>query len=150
MEEKPKPRRGIDFIGVGVVFFCHDGNGKFVMAKRGENAKDEQGRWDIGGGGVKHGELLEEALRREVLEEYGVNIEKIDFLGFRQVRRVHNGEKTHWMAFDFKCLVDPKKVRLCEPHKFTDLQWFTFASLPKEHERHSQMGVFIENYKDKL
>ena len=43
-------QKGIDFIGITTVFFCHDGKGKFLMAKRSKNARDEHGRWDIGGG----------------------------------------------------------------------------------------------------
>lgn len=43
--------KGVDYIGVCVVYFCHDGKGEFVMAKRSSNARDEHGRWDIGGGG---------------------------------------------------------------------------------------------------
>lgn len=41
--------KGADYTGVAVVYYCHDGAGKFVMAKRSGNCRDEQGRWDIGG-----------------------------------------------------------------------------------------------------
>lgn len=37
-------KNGIDYIGVGVVFFCHDGGGNFLMNKRSKNSRDEQGR----------------------------------------------------------------------------------------------------------
>ena len=46
-------RAGISYIGTAVVFFCHDGKGNFVLSKRGENCRDEHGRWDPGGGAVK-------------------------------------------------------------------------------------------------
>ena len=45
-------KKGEDYIGVSVVYFCHDGKGNFVMAKRSENCRDEIGNWDIGGGGL--------------------------------------------------------------------------------------------------
>jgi hypothetical protein len=36
-------RKGYDYPGVAIVFFCHDGNGNFVMSKRGSQARDEGG-----------------------------------------------------------------------------------------------------------
>ena len=61
-------RKGIDYIGVGVVFFCHDGNGNFLMSKRSKNTRDEHGRWDPGGGSIELGEPVEGALEREIKE----------------------------------------------------------------------------------
>ena len=44
---------GVEYIGVGVVFFCHDGEGNFILSKRTKNTRDEHGRWDPGGGAIK-------------------------------------------------------------------------------------------------
>lgn len=54
-------KKGIDYIGVTVSFYCHDGAGNFVLHKRNHNCRDEHGCWDFGGGGLKHGETLEDA-----------------------------------------------------------------------------------------
>ena len=59
-------KRGIDFVGIGVCFFCHDGAGRVLMNKRSQNCRDEQGRWDFGGGGVEFGESITDALKREM------------------------------------------------------------------------------------
>src|SRR5436190_22133502 len=99
---------GIDYIGVGVVYFCHDGQGNCVMAKRGENSRDEKNRWDIGGGGMEFGDTPESTLRKEIAEEYGTNVLSFEYLGFRDVHRIHEGKPTHWIALDFKVLVDRK------------------------------------------
>lgn len=40
--------KGIDYIGITCIFFCHDGNGKILMHKRSKNCRDEIGNWDIG------------------------------------------------------------------------------------------------------
>jgi hypothetical protein len=45
--------KGLDYTGISVVYFCHDGNGNFLMQKRGKNCRDENGRWDIGGGALE-------------------------------------------------------------------------------------------------
>lgn len=147
-EEKPKIRRGIDAIGVGVVFFCHDGAGKYLLGKRSQNCRDEHGAWDPGGGGVEQGEMLEEALRREVNEEYGATVLSHEFLGFREVHREHNGQRTHWVAFDFKVQVDPATVRIAEPEMMDDLRWVTIDEIPEP--MHSQFPAFLEKYSERF
>ena len=141
--------KGIDYTGITVVYFCHDGKGKFVMAKRNANTKDEHGKWDIGGGGLDFGEKVEDALKREVKEEYCADIIKSEFLGFRDVHRVNEkGDKTHWIALDFKVLVNASQIVNGEPHKFDDIGWFTLDKMPAN--IHSQLPVFLANYKGKL
>ena len=62
-------KRGVDYIGVTVNFIIHDGKGNVLLQKRSQNCRDEQGRWDIGGGALEFGEKLEDAVRREVKED---------------------------------------------------------------------------------
>lgn len=63
-------KAGIDYIGITTPFYCNDGKGNFLLHKRSNNCRDEHGTWDMGGGKVELGEILEEAVLREVLEEY--------------------------------------------------------------------------------
>ncbi|HWH07035.1 MAG TPA: NUDIX domain-containing protein [Candidatus Paceibacterota bacterium] len=141
-------RKGFDYTGVTIVYFCHDGNGNFVMAKRSANCRDEHGTWDPGGGGLEFGDTVERTLRKEIREEYSTDVLDYEFLGFRDAHREHNGEKTHWIALDFKVLVDRDKVRNGEPHKFDEVAWFTLDALPSP--LHSLMPYFIEKYRDSL
>ncbi len=141
-------KKGIDFIGVCVVYFCHDGKGNILFAKRSKEARDEQGAWDIGGGGVEFGDTLENTLKKEIQEEYNAQVLNYEFLGYRDVHRFHEGKPTHWIALDFKVLIDPTNVRNNEPHKFDDIGWFTMDNLPKP--EHSQFPEFLEKYKSKL
>jgi 8-oxo-dGTP diphosphatase len=141
-------RKGIDFTGVTVVFFCHDGQGNFVMNKRSQNCRDEQGRWDIGGGAVEFDESVEECLKKEIMEEYCTTIKDIEFLGYREMHREHDGQKTHWIGLDFKVLIDREKVAIGEPHKMEEIGWFTLDNLPDP--MHSQAPFFLEKYKEKL
>ncbi|MEX0673000.1 MAG: NUDIX domain-containing protein [Candidatus Paceibacterota bacterium] len=141
-------QKGIDYPGITVVFFCHDGQGNYVLAKRGKNCRDEHGCWDPGGGGVEHGETIEGTLRKEIAEEYCTDVLDHEFLGYRDVHRDHEGAKTHWIALDFKVLVDKDKVANGEPHKFDAIEWFRVDALPEP--MHSQPPAFFEKYKDKL
>ncbi|MDO8598844.1 MAG: NUDIX domain-containing protein [bacterium] len=144
----PKLRKGIDYTGVAVVYFCHDGSGSFVMGRRNANTRDEHGRWDIGGGGVEFGATIEETIRSEIHEEYCTDVLAFEFLGYRDVHRTHEGRPTHWIALDFKVRVDRAKVRNGEPHKFDAVEWFTLDTIPEPH--HSQLPEFLRLYDNRL
>jgi len=143
---------GIDFIGIGVVFFCHDGKGNVLMSRRNSNARNENGRWDIGGGKLELGESVEDALVREIKEEYLTDVEEKEFLGFRDVFDLVGKEgvreETHWIVLDFKVLVDREKSGNGEPHKFDDVQWFPIGNFPTP--LHSQLPTFLAKYADRL
>lgn len=141
-------KKGEDHIGVCVVYFCHDGAGNVVLSKRSRNSRDEHGRWDIGGGAVEFDESVEETLKKEVKEEYCTDVISYAFLGYRDVHRVHDGKKTHWIALDFKVLIDPKKVANGEPDKFDKVALFPRTALPEP--QHSQFPNFLNLYKDRL
>jgi len=142
---------GIDHIGVTVAFFCHDGKGNFVLAKRSVNARDEHHRWDNGGGKVELGDDVIKRLHDEIKEEYCADVLTHEFLGYRDVHRENqDGAKTHWVALDFKVLVDPAQVKNGEPHKFDDLQWFALDNVPPDEQLHSQLPGALQKYRQQL
>lgn len=140
--------KGKDFIGVTIVYLCHDGNGNFLFNKRSSNCRDEHGTWDPGGGGLEFGETVENTLKKEILEEYCTDVLGYEFLGYRDVHREHNGTKTHWVALDFKVLIDRDKVKNGELDKFDAVEWFTLDKLPSP--LHSQFPTFLKLYKEKI
>ena len=140
--------KGFDFTGIAVVYFCHDGKGNILMGKRSKTSRDEKGNWDIGGGGVEFGHTVIDTLKKEIKEEYLTDVLEYEFLGYRDVHRELNGKKTHWIALDFKVLVDRSKAGNGEPHKFEDVNWFRLDKLPSP--VHTQLPAFLEKYRDKL
>jgi len=141
-------QKGVDYIGVGVSFICHDGKGNYLMNKRGKNCRDEHGKWDFGGGGVDFGFSLEETVYKEVKEEYGVKPISCEILGYKDVFRKQNGKHTHWISNDFLVQVDRKKVKNNEPHKFNEIGWFKINKLPKP--LHPGVLITLKKFKDKL
>lgn len=141
-------KKGVDYTGITVVFACHDGKGNFLFSRRSINCRDEHGTWDPGGGGLEFGDTVEGTLRKEVGEEYCTDVISFESLGYRDVHRVHNGEKTHWLALDFKVLINPSKVKNGEPHKADDIAWFDLDHLPSP--MHSQWPIFFGMYEAKL
>ncbi len=141
-------KKGVDYIGNTIVFFCHDGEGNYLMNKRSQNSRDEKGTWDVGGGGVETHDTILETLEKEILEEYGTVILNYEFLGYRDVHRENEEIKTHWIALDFKVHVDRSKAINGEPHKFDEIGWFKLEDFPNP--LHSQLQYAIDKYKDKL
>lgn len=141
-------KKGQDFTGVSIVYACHDGQGNYIFNKRGANCRDEQGRWDIGGGGLEFGDTVKNTLHKEIGEEYLTDVLDFEFLGYRDVHREKEGKPTHWIALDFRVLVNRDKVGNGEPHKFDAVEWFRLDALPDP--IHSQNSAFFEKYQGKL
>lgn len=139
-------KRGVDFIGVTCVFVCHDGKGRFLLHKRSKNCRDEQGRWDNGGGAHEFGHSLEDTIKREIREECGAPAHNLQFIkAYDAHRKLDDGTPTHWLAVVYAAQVDPKKVRNNEPHKIDELGWFTMDTLPSP--MHSQSPGNLESVK---
>jgi len=141
-------KKGEDYTGVSIVYLCHDGNGNYLFNKRSNKCRDEHGTWDQGGGGLEFNDTVENTLKREIGEEYCTDVISYDFLGYRDVHREHNGVKTHWIALDFKVLIDGEKVKNGEPEKFDEIGWFKLSNLPQP--LHSQNPKFLDLYKDRI
>jgi 8-oxo-dGTP diphosphatase len=141
-------KKGIDYTGITIVFSCHDGEGNFLLSKRSAQCRDEHGTWDQGGGGMEFGDTVEQTLRKEIQEEYCTEVKEFEFMGYRVVHRENDGVKSHWIALDFKVLIDRAKVRNGEPHKAEEIGWFRLDALPSP--MHSQWPVFYELHKEQL
>ena len=141
-------KKGFEYPGITITFFCHDGEGNYLLSKRSKNCRDEHGNWDPGGGGLEFGYTVVETLKKEIKEEYCTKVLDYEFLGYGDIHREHEGRKTHWIALIFKVLIDRKKVKNGEPHKFDELEWFKLDNLPTP--LHSQFSKFVEQFKDKL
>ncbi|MCB2056058.1 MAG: NUDIX hydrolase [Geminicoccaceae bacterium] len=70
IEGRRYPRRPI--VGVGVVVVRGD---RVLLIRRGKPPR--QGQWSLPGGAQELGETVEEAGRREVLEETGLHLERV-------------------------------------------------------------------------
>lgn len=138
-------KRGVDYIGVNCVFWCHDAAGRILMHKRSANCRDERGNWDCGAGAMEFGETFEETVRREVMEEYGVEPLAIEYIATGNVLREHDGKTTHWIKNTHWVLIDPAGVKNNDPEKIDEISWFTFDSLPAP--LHSQFSDELETLK---
>jgi ADP-ribose pyrophosphatase YjhB (NUDIX family) len=109
---------------------CFTSSGKIVLVA------GQQGKWALPGGHVEPGELLEQTLRREVLEEACASVRRAVYLGAQQVNDPDNpdGPRTYYQA-RFWARVELKRFRpqfertqqtLVPPPAFlTTLNWGT-------------------------
>src|SRR4030042_6205967 len=89
-------RRGIDYIGVGVGAVIVDASGRIFLSRRGQAARNERDLWEFPGGAVEFGEKLTDALKREMCEEYGIEIDVGELLDV--VDHILPGEGQHWVS----------------------------------------------------
>lgn len=97
-DDRRYPPRPI--VGVGALIFRGD---SILMAQRGKQPL--MGWWSLPGGAVETGELLAEAVRREVREETGLEIRPVEVLEIFE-RIMRDGEGTaeyHYVLIDYIC-----------------------------------------------
>lgn len=122
-------KRGIDYIGVGVGAMIVDEQGRLFLAKRGPLAKNERGLWEFPGGSVEFGERLAAALKREIREEYGMEIEVGTLLDV--VDHILPDEGQHWVSPTYLCRVISGEPHILEPGKCSEIGWFAPAQVPE-------------------
>ena len=129
---------------VSVVFVCHAGDGRVLLARRGEGARNEPGAWDPGAGALEHGESFADAVCREVLEEYTVRPLRVETIGVRNILR--GDPVSHWVAVVCAVEVNPGSVSIGEPHKFDELGWFALDDVPSP--LHSQLPATVHMFQE--
>jgi len=123
-------QRGIDYIGVGVGAIIVDDQGRLFLARRGPQAKNERGLWEFPGGSVEFGERLADALKREMCEEYGVEITVGELLDV--VNHILPAEGQHWVSPTFICRIISGVPTIHEPGKCTEIGWFAPDAVPED------------------
>lgn len=85
--------------------------------------------WFLPGGGIEVGESIEEALRREILEEVGVIVEKLEFLSVFHNKAVSS--RDHVVIYNVTSWKEMRDYQ--RPQKeIMDLVWFEMSDLQDE------------------
>ena len=110
--------------GLAVRGIC-EFNGKYLLLKIRSKSSHDAGRWEIPGGKVKKCEYFDNALKREYLEETGLEID-VDTL-LNVVRRDYTACKTNEdiksIQLIMKVTCDSDEVVISEEHD--DYGWFS-------------------------
>ena len=120
---------GTDCIGVGCGALIINDRGETLLLKRTSKTRNEAGFWSKPGGGVEFGEKIEDALKREIKEELGVEVEITKFLGFTD--SIMKAENQHWVSFNYLAKIAKGEPKNLEPEKHEEMKWFKFTELPE-------------------
>ena len=148
-----REHKGKSFVGVATAVAIFNQKGEVLMDKRSENCRDEHGRWDICGGGLKLGETIDSNMRREMKEELDLTSDsQLEPVGIWQAFRKDGEDDTHWISIDHIIVVGDKEaesIKINEPENFSNIGWFNLDSLPSP--LHSQLkGERLEKLKLKV
>ena len=140
-------KAGVDYIGVGVGAWIVNDKGEVLLVKRSQQAKNEKGKWEIPGGAVDFGETLEQAIKREMKEELGIDIEIIEQWTAKD--HIISEDKQHWIPTTFLVRAAKGQIpKIQEPHKHDALGWFLPDKFPAPLSIISQLD--LEEYKKHL
>jgi len=122
-------KSGVDYIGVGCGALILNDKNETLLVKRGVNSKNEAGVWSKPGGAVEFGEKVEDAVKREIKEELGVDIELTKFLGF--TNHIIKSENQHWVTFNYLAKITEGEPKIMEPEKIAEIKWFDLKNPPE-------------------
>ena len=128
---------------VGALIINKDG--KILLGK----SKKWNGHYTVFGGHVEIGESLEAAVKREVKEETGIDVEVVDRLVFDEsIFSKDFHKKRHFIFIDFLCRYDgaDDSVKLCEREFESDYIWADIKDISKI-KIHSGAVDLIDAYK---
>lgn len=123
------PQPGRDFVGVGVGVMVFGAAETVFLARRGPRARNEAGTWEFPGGTVHFGERLVDAARREILEEYGLDVEVTGVLGVAD--HILPAEGQHWVSVSVAARHVGGVAAIREPGKCVEIGWFALDALPE-------------------
>jgi ADP-ribose pyrophosphatase YjhB (NUDIX family) len=114
---------------VGAATLVVDGQGRLLLMKRSDN-----GCWAPPGGAVELGEQVEQAARREVLEETGLTLGDLElfgvFSGPEFFYRYPNGDEVHNITIVYLAREFNGSLTLNDEH--TAWGWFATADIPAD------------------
>ena len=113
-------------VGVGGLIF--DKKKGFLLLLR--NRQPEVGYWSIPGGKIEFRESIEDALKREIKEELGVDVKVISLLGVTD--HIIPKESVHWVSPYYLVKIISGRIKNMEPEKHSKIKWFQPDSLPRD------------------
>jgi len=93
----------------------------FLALKRSEESFTRPGDWDLPGGSVLFGELHEESIRREILEESGLEVGEFQLVDFYTQCEAKDGVEIYSIYVSYKATSQQTTIILSDEH--TESQW---------------------------
>ncbi len=115
-------------------------DGTYLITRRKLDKEWAAGWWEVPGGGVMAGETGEEAIKREIREETGIDVSNAEGGYAFTYKRVNPEEKNNYFVDIYKYIMDINEndVTLQE----AETSGFSFATL-SEIEGYAKEGIFL-------
>lgn len=109
---------------VGVGALIHDLEGRVLLIKR--KFEPNKGKWSLPGGLLETGETLEEAGRREVREELGIEmkVEKLFQVSEEVIRDGQAKTRFHFVLVDYLATLKPASAKITLNEESESFAWF--------------------------
>ena len=115
-------------------------NGTFLITKRVMTKAWAPGWWEVSGGAAQAGETSEEAVRREVKEETGLDVREAEGGYLFTYKRENPGEGDNYFVDVYSFVMDVKEEDLHLQEEETD--GYMFATLEQIKE-FAEQGIFL-------
>jgi ADP-ribose pyrophosphatase YjhB (NUDIX family) len=127
-------------VGVGGVVVHR--NRVLLIRRGGEPLK---GEWSIPGGLLEVGEELAEAVRRELKEETGLEVEPLEIIAaFDRIMREGRRVKYHFVIIDYVCRL--KRGRLHPASDVLEARWVRREDLPLYRLTERATSVILQSF----
>jgi ADP-ribose pyrophosphatase YjhB (NUDIX family) len=107
-----------------------DGEGRVLLARRAR--EPDKGKWDVPGGFIEEGEQPLDALRRELLEETGLKIEPVKFVGVWVDRYGDAEDAPSTLNLYWTARIVSGEAEAADD--VSELDWFSLDSLPPDRD----------------
>jgi ADP-ribose pyrophosphatase YjhB (NUDIX family) len=128
-------------------------DGKLLVIKQ---TKGNDEWWDVPGGCMEFGLTPEENLKKEIMEEVGIDVEIKKLIGTSQFIHTHDEPETkydHVVFLNYLCEPKSKNIDITknpdENENITKFEWLTpeefFKALPNDNQ-HAGLKKFVKDY----
>lgn len=115
-------------------------DGTYLITRRRMDKEWAPGYWEVPGGGVRAGESAEDAVKREILEETGVDVSNADGGYVFSYKRVNPEEKNNYFVDIFRYTMDIPDSAVHTQER--EVMEYAFATLEQIQE-YGKQGVFL-------
>lgn len=117
-------------IGVGIMVLK---DGRVLLGRRNDDPEKAdsllhgEGQWTMPGGKLGFGESLQDAARRELLEETGLKSNGLELMSVTN----DIARDAHFVTIGFLCREFKGEPKSMEPEEITEWRWFPLDALPE-------------------